>query len=307
MFFKYFVMTLVLFSLYGCNLREDDTLPSGVSPFDLIDDAIYITGEGLYATRQDNVNILVSIEESDAFEFVDASYNFTPVSQSYYIRFVDYNQEIIEVDELSTIIAIPSEHFTYLGLKYSGDYERFYPYPNSSTINAFGAFYENGYCYFILSDSAYYQTVSETEQHSEVSIEINPTQDSDINVSLYQAQFILPRNLLPLGVSQITLEKIEAPFLAEYNLRLSNFPVSFNMILNNPGQELYPILYIPVGPDLDSANLVVKQILPNGSQLIFHYDEELNNPDQYTIFGNCIILLVNNQGRFIIEKNVGEN
>lgn len=307
MYFRFLILFLISFLFIGCNLREDDSLPAGVSPFDLVDQAIYINSQGKYPTSSDSLWIKVELIESNDFSFIDNFYNFTNTSHSYLIQLVNKQNEMVESTDFTPIIAIPSDDFTYLGLKYQGAYSRFYPYPKSDIINGFGAYLENDFCYFILSDSGFYQTVYENEAMSSVSLVIEPSDTDDINLSLYQAQFILPRDLLPLGVSQITLEKISSSFLAEYDLKLSDFPVSFNMVLNNPGQDLYPILYIPVGPDLDSANLVVKQILPNGSQLIFHYDEELNNPDQYTIFGNCIILLVNNQGRFIIEKNVGEN
>lgn len=307
MYFRFLLLSLISFLFIGCNLREDESLPAGLSPFDLIDQAIYITSEGIYPTENDSLLIRVQLKESNDFSFIADFYNFTNTSYSYLIELINKENDLVTTSDFTPIIAIPTDDFTYLGLKYQGAYSRFYPYPKSDSINGFGAYLENDFCYFILSDSGFYQTLYENEATSSVTLVIDPADTDDINLSLYQAQFILPRNLLPLGVSQITLERKTSSFLAEYDLKLSDFPVSFNMVLNNPGQDLYPILYIPVEADLDSANLLVKQILPNGSQLIFHYDEELNNPDQYTIFGNCIILLVNNQGRFIIEKNVGEN
>ncbi len=307
MYFKFLILCLISLLFLSCNLREDDNLPAGVSPFDLIDQAIYINSQGKYPTSNDSLWINVELKESDNFSFIEDFYGFTSSSHSYLIQLVNKQNELVESSDFAPIIAFPSDDFTYLGLKYQGAYSRFYPYPKSNIINGYGAYLENDFCYFILSDSGYYQTVYEDQALTSVSLQIDPSDTNDINLSLYQAQFILPRNLLPLGVFQITLEQIATPFLAEYDLKLSNFPVSFNMVLNNPGQDLYPILYIPVGPDIDSDSFQVKQILPNGSQLIFHYDEELSSPDQYTIIGNCIILLVNNQGRFIIEKNIGEN
>ncbi len=302
MFFRFIIMSLLLLSLLGCNLREDNTLPSGLSPFELIDDAIYITGEGLYATSKDNTNILVSQEESSGFEFVTESYNFTPSSQSYYIRVVDDNEEIIEVEDFFPLLALPTEEFTYLGFKYQGDYERFYPYPKSASINGYGAYYERDFSYFLLTDNGFYQTVSESVSHSTVTVEINPTETTDANVSLYQAQFVIPRKLIPMGVQRISLEKVESDNLAEYNLTLLNLPVMFNIIQNNPEAERNPILYLPVPPDTDISNILVKQILPDHREVVLNYSEEVDSYNQYTYYGNTIIIPVNNQGKFIINE-----
>ena len=301
MYFKIMVLTLILFSLFGCNLREDDNLPSGVSPFNLLDEAIYIVGEGLYSTSKDNVKILVSQEESNGFDFVSNSYDFVQSSLNYNIRFVDDNEEIIEVEDLLPLLAIPSEPFSYLGLKYQGDYERFYPYPNTDSINSYGAYYENDFCYFFLSNNGNYQTYTESQSHSTITLEIDPSQYDDVNLSLYQAQFILPRDLLPLGVTRVSLEKMQSPQLAEYDLTLLALPVMFNLVQNNPDAERYPILYLPLPPGTDMTEVAVRQVLPNHDVVIFHYSETLETHDQFTFYGNSIIILVNNQGKFIVN------
>jgi hypothetical protein len=301
MYSRTLIICVLLFLLAGCNLRENDTLPSGISPFELIDGATYINGAGVFSTPNPDVYVKVTEEEPEGFGFVEKSYNFSTSSPSYFIKLVDEASNDIINGDFSPLLAFPSEQFTYLGLKYQGDYERFYPYPHSSSINSFSAYYDIGCCYFILSDSGYYQTVYETSSHYEVTVEIDPTQDTDINVSLYQAQFILPRNLVPLGIQRIKLEKRESNNLAEYNLILSDFPVSFNMIQNNPDEERYPILYIPVSPETDMTKLSVKQIFPDNREVVFHYTEVVDSLDQFTTYGNCVILLVNNQGKFIIN------
>lgn len=301
MFFRIITLFLILIALFGCDLREDSSLPSGVSPFDLYDDVIYINEEGIYMTAQDSVYLKISQEDSQGFNFVSESYDFTPASQSYLIEFVDANEELIEVEDFTPLLAFPSDSFTYLGLKFPGDYERFYPYPLSSSISGFGAYYEQGFCYFLLSDSGYYQTVSEGNSHLETTVEIDTSQVSDINLSLYQAQFILPQNLIPQGVQTISFEKVESDNLAEYNLTLLDLPVNFAMVENNPDQERYPILYIPVSSDSDMTQLSVKQIIPDQSEVIFKYTDDIDGINQFTTFGNCLILLVNNQGKFIIN------
>ena len=301
MFFRRIALFLVFIILFGCDLREDTSLPSGVSPFELFDDAIYIIGNGLYTTSRDNIYLRISKKESEGFDFVTDSYDFTPSSHTYLIEFVNAIEEIIEVEDFFPLLALPSEQFTYLGLKYPGVYERFYPYPESTSINGFGAYYETGYCYFQLSNNGYYQTVNETESHSSVTVQINPIQANDVNVSLYQAQFILPWNLIPLGIQRVKFEKVESNNLAEYNLNLLDLPVNFNMIQNNPNEERYPILYLPLSPETDMTKLSVKQILPDHRELVFHYTEIIDNSDQFTVYGNCVILFVNNPGRFIIN------
>lgn len=301
MFFRISTLLLLLLALLGCDLREDSSLPSGISPFDLLDEAIYITSNGLYITSQDSIYIRIKQEESTGFEFVRESYDFTPNSLSYHIEFVDAYQEPIEVEDFTPLLAFPSDIFTYLGLKYPGDYERFYPYPLSSSISGFGAYYEQGFCYLLLNDSGYYQTVSEANSHLEISVEIDTAQVSDINLSLYQAQFILPSNLIPLGVQTISFEKIESDNLAEYDLTLLDLPVNFAMVENNPDQERYPLLYIPIGSDSDMTQLSVKQIMPDQSEVIFQYTKDIDDINQFTTFGNCLILLVNNQGKFIVN------
>lgn len=295
-------MLLILSFLAGCNLREDKTLPSGVSPFDLIDGVSYIKGTGIISTTNPDIFVQVSEEEPEGFSFIEDEYNFFPTSLSYYLKFIDSNgEDVTSVDSLP-IVAFPSEQFTQLGLKYAGDYERFYPYPSSDSINGFGAYYQDGYCYFVLNDNGYYQTVVDTTMQTSVSVEIDLTQTNDINLSLFQAQFILPRVLLPPGIQRINLEKIDSEYLAEFVLTLSNLPVSFNLVQNNPDSEIYPILYLPLAPETDMDAITVKQILPNQQEHIFHYDEILDTDDKYSIYGNCLILLVNNQGRFIVDE-----
>ncbi len=304
MFSKFITILIIIFVLAGCNLREDKSLPSGLSPFELIDEAIYINSEGLYPTSHTHLWLKVELEVAHDFDFVDEQYDFTPSSLSYNIQVVDEDGETAFFLDFNPIVAFPSEGFTYLGLKYKGDFHRYYPYPQSNTLNGFAAYIDNNYCHFIFNDPGIYQTVYERQTHSAITLEVNPQSSDDINLSLYQAQFILPRALLPLGVNRITLEKIDSPFLAEYDLKLSNFPVNFNIIQNNPGHERYPLIYLPLNPDTDFSQITVKQILRNHSELIFNYNELTESYDQYTIYGNCVILLVNNQGRFIIENKL---
>lgn len=302
MFFRILTLSLLLITLIGCNLRENESLPSGVSPFDLINDATYIDGVGLFSTSKPNVYVQVTVDKPEGFAFIDESYNFSPSSLSYYLKLIDdVGNEIISTD-FFPLVAIPSDQFTYLGLKHSGTYERFYPYPNTDTISGFGAWHQHKCCYFILSDSGYYQTVSEVKPHSTVTVEIDFNQDNDINVSLYQAQFILPRDLLPRGVQRVKLEKIDSEKIAEYDLSLSELDVSFNMIQNNPEAERYPLLYLPVPPETDMTSISVKQILRNSLEVTYHYDQLLEEGDQFAIYGNCVILLINDHGRFIIDK-----
>lgn len=311
MSFKIGLLLLLLLTLLGCDLREDDLLPSGISPFDLIDNTIYITKDGLYASSENDVYLLIKHEENQGFTFISDSYSFDPASESYSIKFVDASLEEVEVEDFTPLIAIPSQQFTYLGLKYQGDYERFYPYPTSLEINGYGAYYSQGYCFFLLNDSGYYQTFTEEDTHSSITVEIDSSQEDDINVSLYQAQFILPRILLPLGVQEIKLEEIESENLADYKLTLLDLPVNFNMIEDNPDAERYPIIYIPLPAETDTSDtseISVTQILPDHREKTFTYNEDLDSPDQYTIYGNSIILHVNNQGEFIINKEkFGEN
>lgn len=302
MSFRILTTLLLIILLAGCNIRENSNLPSGVSPFELLDDVVYLKDVGLYETSHPDIYLKVTKENPQGFDFIEDSYDFSTTSHSYFIKLVDEAGDDIASTSFLPLVAIPSQQFSYLGLKHQGDYSRFYPYPGTSKIDGFGAYYQAGYCYFILSDSGYYQTVSDANPHTSVTVEIAANQTDDLNVSLYQAQFILPYNLIPPGVQRIKLDRIEADNLAEYNLNLSDLPVSFNLIQNNPEAERYPLLYLPLPPETDMTAISVTQLLPNQQELVFHFTESLESLDQFTIYGNCVLVLVNNQGKFIINE-----
>lgn len=299
MFSKVIIAFLITLLFNGCNLREDDSLPANISPFEIIEEAIYITQSGNYATAESGIYLQVEVTEPTGFSFVEESYHFDRSSDSFSLKLIDESGNQLTDSNLFPLIALPSVEFDYLGLKFLGEYERFYPYPRVNNLSGYGGYYENGYCYFILSDAGYYQTVSEATSQQSITIQVNS--QSDVNASLYQAQFILPQELIPSELESVTLSKNKSSNLAQYELIFQE--ESSDLILANPDAVRYPILYLPVEPGTEMTSLSLKQILPTGNELLFHYNPVIEEHDQFTTYGNCLIVLVNNAGKFIINNN----
>ncbi len=301
---RYLFILLSLVTLAACNIREDESLPSAVSPFKIIDEAIYIDQDGLYDFGNDSLQILVEkVDYLEGFDYINQQYNLTDASEYYNISFLSNNGVWIPFIDEFPLMAIKSNPFTNLNF-YGTGIHRFYNTPISDELQAYYSYYDNGYCYFYFGGSGVYNsTVGESVSDS---ISYRKGTSESINLSINQAQFIMPDRILPYNVQDISFIKHNnTEYIAEYEIWFDSYPYDqfHHLILNNPTNSSHPILYIPFPPELDPAELQLKQIFSDGSELIYELSDEINIYTQTRIIANCFLVLVNNPGKFIIGDN----
>ena len=306
MLYKIALLLLILTTLLGCDLREDSSLPSGISPFDIIEDVIYIEREGIYETT--NAELFLRVEkltsDLEGFEFVDAGYSFEASSDYYHIAYVTGSGAVIEQvnQEDMVLVAFKSANFDYLNFFFQGSIKRFYTYPKVDDFSPSGAKYLTGYCYFFLNDSGVYRAVKESSP-TESTKWIRSSGD-EINLSLYQAQFIMDIALLEDDVDEITFSKVENnEYVVQYDLEFNSSLADdeYNMVLNNETDE-FPTLFIPFPVERSVDDLVLLQKFNDGTEIEFELKSEIEEIEECIVIGNCFVILVNNPGSFVIGE-----
>lgn len=191
-------------------------------------------------------------------------------------------------------------------------YYRLYPYTESSAFDPWHFYIDNGFNGIALANSGSYASFVDNNPHNSVNISVDNSSQDKV-VSLYQAQFVLPKFFINKGVpvgSILNMSKLNnvpgvSNLLSAYQVNISNSsgvtinPDFYNII----GATQEPYVYLPISDVtlLNSAHLFYRNQLGNESELNRVDSFSENYANEYIVAGNCLICTVPNPGIFYIS------
>lgn len=266
-----------------------------------------------YGTAPADSSFVLNVSRSnglpDSFTALATQYSLTPSSSAYQVS--TEHEAALKTFKPTLFFKRRSRDVNLLFYERSGlSYYRLYPYTESAAYDPWHFYIDNGYNGIDLVYHGYYQSFTDTNPHTSVTMNVNNTMDSVL--SLYQAQFIMQLffagTTIPEGAT-LGLQKLSV--LPGVNNLLSAYLLS----INGPGgnslspnfygiseADRMPYVYIPVD-DADAASTArVFYRSFTGSVIELQVVDEFsdNYANECVRVGNCFYCTVNNPGIFYV-------
>lgn len=259
-----------------------------------------------------NLHITAGTAFADPLNVISSQYTLTRTSPVYSIAaevngvpsstFYDQHTPLIYLKRTTRRV---EQLFT---LNRDTDY-RIYTYDSGTTADGYHYVSESNYNRFLLVHNGQFATYTDDNPHTQIARTL-ATGAQDFVMSLYQAEFILPDVLAAqpaFAGFQFYLNKVT---------NLANLPGAISAtalrILNSSNQLVnpgflsnfvvtrYPVLYIPFPAEYADQNLNLFYVNTSNVTSQFTEVETITGINQFIIYGNCAICLVDNPGSYYL-------